>query len=79
MAGRICAVCRQTIGGPDGRDNVAVIRWVRLLNGKSGWIAMHVRCVGKPWPTEAERAATPRPPGKPLQLPMIDMEVDHGV
>ena len=74
MAEHICAVCRRPIGGPDGRDNVAVVRWVRLLNGKSGWIAMHVRCAGKPLPSEAERAALPTPPGMPLQLPMLEEE-----
>ena len=77
MAGHVCAVCGKRIGGPDGRDNVAVVRWIRLQDGRSGWISMHVRCAGAPWPRIAEKGATPSPPGKPLQLQTL--EVNDGV
>ena len=81
MAGRICAICRRTIGGPDGRDNVAVVRWVQLTSGQCGWIAMHVRCAGAPLPGKwAAKAATAIPPGMPLQLPMMEETADgHGM
>lgn len=70
MAGkvRICAVCGKTIGPPDGRDDVSVIRHVTLTDGRTGWVALHVRCSGLPLPSAAERAEA-MPPGKCLALP----------
>ena len=70
----ICAVCGQPIGG---KDNVSVIRHVHLVDGRSGWIAMHVRCAGSPIPSAAQRAKL-MPPGQPLRLPMIEGGL-HGV
>ena len=70
----ICAVCGRMIGG---NDNVSVIRHVRLIDGRSGWIAMHVRCSMKPIPSAAQRAKL-MPPGTPLQLPALE-GVEHGV
>ena len=64
----ICAVCGEPIGGV---ENVAVIRHVRLTSGRSGWIAMHVRCAGSPIPSAAQRAKL-MPPGKPLELPKLE-------
>lgn len=49
---------------------MSVIRHVHLVDGRSGWIAMHVRCAGRPIPSAAERARL-MPPGKPLALPML--------
>lgn len=59
-----------------GKENVSVIRYVQLVDGRCGWIAMHVRCAGKPAPWALKQAEL-MPPGKPLQLPML--EVKHGV
>lgn len=70
----ICAVCGRVIGG---NDSVSVVRHVRLVDGRSGWIALHVRCARLPIPTAAQRAKL-MPPGTPLQLPMIE-GVPHGV
>ena len=64
----ICAVCGRVIGS---NDNVSVIRHVHLVDGRSGWIAMHVRCAGKPIPSAAQRAKL-MPPGKPMTLPMLE-------
>ena len=64
----ICAVCGRVIGG---NDSVSVVRHVQLVDGRAGWIAMHVRCAGKPIPTAAERARM-TPPGRPLRLPMLE-------
>lgn len=64
----ICAVCGEPIGGV---ENVSVIRHVRLTSGRSGWIAMHVRCAGLPIPSAAQRI-TLKPPGKPMKLPMLE-------
>ena len=64
----ICCVCGKIIGG---NDNVSVIRRVQLVDGRSGWVAMHVRCAGFPVPTVTQRAQL-MPPGKPLQLPMLE-------
>lgn len=69
----VCAVCGQMIGG---NDNVSVVRHVRLVDGRSGWIAMHVRCAWKPIPSAAQRAKM-LPPGKPMRLPMLK-GVEHG-
>ena len=66
----LCAVCGRVIGGRNGRDNVSVIRHVRLIDGRSGWVALHVRCAGYPLPSAAER--TVMPPGQPLTLPMLE-------
>ena len=63
----VCAVCGRMIGG---KENVSVIRHVHLVDGRSGWIAMHVRCAGSPIPSAAERAKL-MPPGQPLKLPML--------
>ena len=69
--GKICAVCGQPIGDPEGRENVYVIRHVTLMDGRTGWIPVHVRCIRGPWPSLAERMALGMPPGRPLQLTMI--------
>jgi hypothetical protein len=61
-----CAACGQIIGGANGMDNVFVVRHVRLTNGSTGWIALHVRCVNGPWLSAAMQK---RPPGRPLELP----------
>ena len=66
----VCAVCGRLIGG---NDNVSVIRHVHLVDGRSGWIAMHVRCAGSPIPSAAARAKL-MPPGKPLSLPMLEIQ-----
>ena len=72
----VCAVCGRVIGGD---ENVSVIRHVHLVDGRSGWIAMHVRCAGSPIPSAAARAKL-MPPGKPMQLPMLEVKADgHGV
>lgn len=65
-----CAVCGRIIGG---NDSVSVVRHVELVDGRAGWIAMHVRCAGKPIPTAAQRARQ-LPPGAPLRLPMLEGE-----
>ena len=64
----ICAVCGKLIGG---NDNVSVVRHVRLVDGRSGWIAMHVRCAGLPIPSAAQRVKM-FPPGAPIRLPMLE-------
>lgn len=64
----ICAVCGRVIGG---NDNVSVIRHIQRPDGRSGWIAMHVRCARTPVPSAAQRAKL-MPPGQPLQLPMLE-------
>ena len=69
--GKICVVCGQPIGDPEGRENVYVVRHVKLMDGRTGWVPVHVRCVRGPWPSSAERMALGMPPGRPLQLTMI--------
>ena len=69
----ICAVCGRVIGG---LENVSVVRHVRLVDGRTGWIAMHLRCAGQPIPSAAERALE-RPPGKPLKLQMLEGGTDY--
>ena len=59
------------IGDPNGRENVYVVRHVKLMDGRSGWVPVHVRCIRGPWPSAVEQAALPTPPGQPLQLTMI--------
>lgn len=72
----ICAVCGRVIGGKI--ENVAVIRHVRLTDGRTGWVALHVRCARSPIPSAAERAKQ-LPPGQPMRLPMIQGGgVEHG-
>lgn len=63
-----CAVCGRVIGG---NDSVSVIRHVNLADGRSGWIALHVRCAGMPIPSAAQRAKL-MPPGRPMALPMLE-------
>ena len=70
----VCAVCGRVIGGT---DNVSVIRHVHLVDGRSGWIAMHVRCAGSPIPSAAARAML-KPQGRPMQLPMLEGVKDVG-
>lgn len=66
-----CAVCGYRIGGPGSRENVMVVRRVRLLSGRTGWVAMHVRCAAKR-PTRAE-AARRTPPGDTLELEPLEI------
>lgn len=62
----ICAACGQPIGGSNGMENVFVVRHVRMTDGRSGWIPLHVRCVNGPW---LSAAAKRKPAGRPLELP----------
>ena len=64
----VCAVCGREIGG---KDNVSVVRYVQLVDGRAGWIALHVRCAGMPIPSAAQRAKM-TPPGSPIKLPMLE-------
>ena len=62
---RICANCKRPIGGPDSNENVFVVRFVRLVDGREGWVSLHVKCARGPWPRSA---AERQPAGKPLAL-----------
>lgn len=61
----ICAMCKRPIGGPGSAENVAVVRLVRLVDGRAGWVSVHVRCARGPWP---RLAAERQPAGRPLAL-----------
>ena len=71
----ICGVCGREIGGPGSKENVMVVRHVRTVDGRSGWIPAHMRCAG--WPCVRRPLALPVPPGGVLDLTVLEAQCER--